>query len=58
MKANVYIDGREGTTGLQIYYRLSGRGDINLLLIDHGIIDPPILYTFIFVIKHKQPFTI
>ena len=34
MKANVYIDGREGTTGLQIYDRLSGRGDINLLLID------------------------
>ena len=34
MKANVYIDGREGTTGLQIYDRLSGRVDINLLLID------------------------
>ena len=34
MKANVYIDGREGTTGLQIYDRLSGREDINLLLID------------------------
>ena len=34
MKPNVYIDGKEGTTGLQIYDRLSGRGDINLLLID------------------------
>ena len=34
MKANVYIDGKEGTTGLQIYDRLSGREDINLLLID------------------------
>lgn len=30
----VYIDGKEGTTGLQIYDRLSGRGDIELLLID------------------------
>ncbi len=34
MKPNVYIDGKEGTTGLQIYDRLSGRADINLLLID------------------------
>ena len=34
MKPNVYIDGKEGTTGLQIYDRLSGREDINLLLID------------------------
>ena len=30
----VYIDGKEGTTGLQIYERLGGRGDIQLLLID------------------------
>ena len=30
----VYIDGREGTTGLQIYDRLSAREDIELLLID------------------------
>ena len=29
----VYIDGKEGTTGLQIYERLGGRGDIQLLLI-------------------------
>lgn len=30
----VYIDGKEGTTGLQIYDRLAGRKDIRLLLID------------------------
>ena len=34
MKPNIYIDGREGTTGLQIYDRLEGRDDIELLLID------------------------
>lgn len=33
MRPKVYIDGREGTTGLQIYDRLSCRGDIELLLI-------------------------
>ena len=33
-KAKVYIDGKEGTTGLQIYERLGGREDIELLLID------------------------
>ena len=32
-KPNVYIDGREGTTGLQIYDRLAAREDIRLLLI-------------------------
>lgn len=34
MKAKVYIDGKEGTTGLQIYDRLAERSDIELLLID------------------------
>lgn len=33
-KPKVYIDGREGTTGLQICDRLAGRDDIDLLLID------------------------
>ncbi len=34
MKAKIYIDGKEGTTGLQIYDRLAARDDIELLLID------------------------
>lgn len=34
MKPRVYIDGKEGTTGLQIYDRLAARDDIELLLID------------------------
>ena len=34
MKPKIYIDGREGTTGLQIHERLGGRDDIELLLID------------------------
>lgn len=33
-KPCIYIDGKEGTTGLQIYDRLSVRSDIELLLID------------------------
>ena len=33
MKPTVFIDGREGTTGLQIYDRLSGRADISLITI-------------------------
>ncbi len=34
MKPRIYIDGKEGTTGLQISDRLAGRGDVELLLID------------------------
>lgn len=34
MRPKIYIDGREGTTGLQIYERLGDRDDIELLLID------------------------
>lgn len=36
MKPKIYIDGKEGTTGLQIYERLGSRTDLDLLLIDEG----------------------
>ena len=35
-KPKIYIDGKEGTTGLQIYDRLEKREDIELLLIDEA----------------------
>ena len=36
MKPKIYIDGKDGTTGLQIYDRLAARSDIDLLLIDEA----------------------
>lgn len=36
MKPRIYIDGREGTTGLQIWDRLAGRQDMELLSIDEA----------------------
>lgn len=33
MRPKIYIDGKEGTTGLQIYERLGARDDLDLLLI-------------------------
>ncbi len=37
MKPKIYIDGQEGTTGLQIYERLGARQDIELLRIDPAL---------------------
>ena len=37
MKPRIFIDGQEGTTGLQIYDRLGGRDDIELLIIDQSL---------------------
>ncbi len=34
MKFKVFIDGKEGTTGLKIFDRLEGRSDLEVLLID------------------------
>ena len=36
MKPKIFIDGSEGTTGLQIHERLSGRADIDLLQIEQS----------------------
>ena len=36
LKPKIYIGGKDGTTGLQIYDRLSARSDIDLLLIDES----------------------
>ena len=37
MKPKIFIDGREGTTGLQIHDRLCSRDDIELLTIDDSL---------------------
>lgn len=37
MKYRVYIDGQEGTTGLQLQKRLSSHKDVELLLIDEAL---------------------
>ena len=34
MAVKVFIDGKEGTTGLKIFERFQGRSDIEILLID------------------------
>lgn len=34
MKYKIFIDGKEGTTGLKIYERFEGRNDLEILLID------------------------
>ena len=34
MAYKIFIDGKEGTTGLKIYERFAGRKDIELILID------------------------
>ena len=34
MKYKIFIDGKEGTTGLKIFDRLAGRSDLEILLID------------------------
>ena len=41
LKPKIYIDGKDGTTGLQIYDRLSARSDIDLLLIDESMRKDP-----------------
>ncbi|MBQ7755725.1 MAG: N-acetyl-gamma-glutamyl-phosphate reductase, partial [Oscillospiraceae bacterium] len=34
MKTKIFIDGKEGTTGIEIFERLGKRDDIEILLID------------------------
>lgn len=41
MKYKVFIDGKEGTTGLRIYDRLAKRDDIELMLIPEGLRKDP-----------------
>lgn len=37
IKPKIFIDGKEGTTGLEIFERLQNRNDIELLLIDEAL---------------------
>jgi N-acetyl-gamma-glutamyl-phosphate reductase len=37
LSASVFIDGDQGTTGLKILERLSGRQDINLVTLPDGL---------------------
>ena len=41
MTAKVFIDGKEGTTGLQIYEKLGGRKDIELLTLPEDLRKDP-----------------
>ena len=41
MATKVFIDGKEGTTGLRIYDRLSGRGDVTLLTLPEELRKDP-----------------
>ena len=37
MKPKIFIDGKEGTTGLQIFERLGGRTDIELMILEEDL---------------------
>ena len=41
MKKNIFIDGEVGTTGLQVYDRLSKHPNVNILKVDQSGTDQP-----------------